>query len=292
MNIDDIKQVCVIGAGTMGSQIAQQCALSGYPVTLTDAMPAALERGIASNRTLLLGRVSKGRMSQTDAAAALARVQPVADLAEAVQDADFVIEAAFEDLAVKRDIFAKLDAAAKPDAILTSNSSTIVISKIVEGTLRDASRAANLHFFHPVLVMKLVEVGKGPATSDATAQTCMEFGRRIGKEPVLIEKEIYGFIVNYVLMYLSRAAFDLYTNGYASYEDIDKALKLGLNHPMGPFELADFSGVDIMYGAMRQRYLETGDPADKPPAFLEEMIREGHLGRKTGQGFYEYPPKA
>ncbi len=291
MRIEDIQEVCVIGAGTMGSQIALQCALHGYSVALTDALPVALERGIASNRSVLETRVSKGRLSQAEAEAALARVHPIVDLAEAARSADFVIEAAFENLAVKREIFATLDAVAKPEAILTSNSSTIVISKLVEGTLRDATRAANLHFFHPVLVMKLVEVGKGPATSDATAQVCMEFGRHIGKEPVLVEKEIYGFIVNYVLMHLTRAAFTLYEGGYASFEDIDKALKLGLNHPMGPFELADFSGVDILYGAMQQRYAETGDPTDRPPEFLEEMIRAQQLGRKTGRGFYEYPPK-
>ena len=291
MQIDDIKQVCVIGAGTMGSQIALQCALSGYEVNLTDALAPALARGMASNEALVHQRVGKGRITQAAGDAALARLHAVADVAVAAGAADFVIEAAFEDLAVKRDLFTTLDGACRPDAILTSNSSTIVISKIVEGTLRDASRAANFHFFHPATVMKLVEVGKGPATSEATAQTCMDFARKIGKEPVLVEKEVYGFIVNYILGGLSRAAFQLYEGGYATIEDIDKSLKLGLGHPMGPFELADFSGVDITYNAMLQRYAETGDPADKPPAILETMVREGRLGRKTGRGFYDYTPK-
>ncbi len=292
MNTDDIQQVCVIGAGTMGSQIALQCALSGYAVNLTDAAAGALERGMASNRTLVGQRVSKGRITQETGEAALGRLLPIADLAEAVREADFVIEAAFEDLLVKREIFARLDEASKPDAILTSNSSTLVISKIVDGVLTDPARAANFHFFHPATVMKLVEVGKGPATSDATAQVCMDFARRIGKEPVLVQKEIHGFIVNYVLGALTRAAMDLYQGGYASYADIDKALKLGLNHPMGPFELADFSGVDILYHAMAERYRETGDPADQPPAFIIEMINEGRLGRKSGKGFYDYAPKS
>jgi 3-hydroxybutyryl-CoA dehydrogenase len=270
MQADDIKRVCVIGAGTMGSQIALQCALSGFAVNLTDAVAPALERGMESNRALVGQRVSKGRITQEAGDAALARLHAVGGVAEA----------------------ATLDGACKPDAILTSNSSTIVISKIVDGTLRDPSRAANFHFFHPATVMKLVEVGKGPATSDATAQTCMDFARKIGKEPVLVEKEVYGFIVNYILGGLSRAAFQLYEGGYATIEDIDKSLKLGLGHPMGPFELADFSGVDITYNAMLQRYHETGDPADKPPAFIEAMVREGRLGRKTGRGFYDYTPKA
>jgi 3-hydroxybutyryl-CoA dehydrogenase len=291
MNASDIRRICVIGAGTMGSQIALQCALSGIETTLNDADAAALERGAANDRALVAQRIGKGRITAEEGERALALLRPVADLAEAAGDADFVIEAIFEDLNAKRAIFTVLNDIAKPDAILTSNSSTIVISAIVAGTLDDPSRAANFHFFHPATVMKLVEVGKGPETSDATAETAMELARRIGKEPVLLQREIHGFIVNYVLGALTRAAFELYQGGYAAYQDIDKALKLGLNHPMGPFELADFSGLDILYGAMLQRYRETGDPADKPPAFLEDLIQQGKLGRKTGSGFYEYPSK-
>ncbi len=291
MNANDIHRICVIGAGTMGSQIALQCALSGFDVTLNDADTAALERGMASDRALVAQRVGKGRITAEEGERALALLHPVADLAEAAGDADFVIEAIFEDLDAKRAIFARLDGIARPEAILTSNSSTIVISAIVAGTLAEPSRAANFHFFHPATIMKLVEVGKGPQTSDETVETAMDLVRRIGKEPVLIQREIHGFIVNYVLGALTRAAFELYAGGYASFADIDKALKLGLNHPMGPFELADFSGLDILYGAMMQRYRETGDPASKPPAFLEDLIRQGRLGRKTGGGFYDYPPK-
>lgn len=291
MKIEDIKQICVVGAGTMGSQIAQQCALYGYPVNLTDANPEMLQKGVQSNRTQLQNRVAKGKLSQSDADAALARVKPVASLEEAAGKADFVIEAVYEDLNTKRQLFAQLDKICPPHTILASNSSTIVISQIVDDNIARKDKAVNMHFFHPVLVMKLVEVVKGPDSSDEAAELTMELSRRIGKEPVLMHKEIYGFIVNYVLMALTRAANELYAGGYASYQDIDKALKLGLNHPMGPFELADFSGVDIGYYAMVQRFKETGDPADKPPAFLEEMIKEGRLGRKTGKGFYDYTSK-
>ena len=288
MTVDDIKQICVVGAGTMGSQIAQQCALFGYAVNLTDASQEVLKRGMESNRSLLQNRVSKGKMSQEEADAALGRVTPVANLEEAAKQADFVIEAVYEDLEVKRKLFAQLDQICPPHTILASNSSTIIISKIVNDNIARKDKAVNMHFFHPVLVMRLVEVVKGPESSDESAEITMELVRRIGREPVLMQKEIYGFIVNYVLMSLTRAAMYLYQEGYATYEDIDKALKLGLNHPMGPFELSDFSGVDIMHYSMLQRYKETGDPQDQPPAFLEEMIKEGHLGRKTGKGFYEY----
>jgi 3-hydroxybutyryl-CoA dehydrogenase len=288
MNVDDIKLICVVGAGTMGSQIAQQCALHGYTVNLNDTTEALIQKGIASNRVQLQNRVNKGKMNQEEMDAALARVKPVASLEEAAGQADFVIEAIYENLDAKRELFARLDKICPLPTILASNSSTIVISKIAEDNIVRLDKALNMHFFHPVLVMKLVEVVKGPETSDEAAQITMELSRRIGKEPVLMQKEIYGFIVNYVLMALSRAAMHLYEGGYASYEDIDKALKLGLNHPMGAFELADFSGVDIMYNAMLQRFKETGNPEDQPPTFLEEMVKEGRLGRKTGKGFYDY----
>jgi 3-hydroxybutyryl-CoA dehydrogenase len=291
MDIDDIKQICVVGAGTMGSQIAQQCALYGYNVNLTDANEEMLQKGIASNRTQLQIRVDKGRLTQEEADAALARVKPVVSLEEAAGQADFVIEAVYEELAVKREVFARLDKICPPHTILASNSSTLVISKIVNDNIARKDKAVNMHFFHPVLVMKLVEVVKGPDSSQESADLTMELARRIGKEPVLMNKEINGFIVNYILGALSRAATYLYVEGYASYQDIDKALKLGLNHPMGPFELADFSGVDVGYKAAMERYKESGNPADKPPAHLEQMIKEGRLGRKTGRGYYDYTNK-
>jgi 3-hydroxybutyryl-CoA dehydrogenase len=287
LTIDMVKRICVVGSGTMGSQIAQQCALSGYEVSLTDAIEPALQKAKESNRALLQNRVSKGRMSQEQADAALNRVSYTTDLEQAASNADFVIEAIFEDLDVKHELFKKLDKICPPHAILASNSSTIVISKIAE-VIERKDKACNMHFFHPVLVMQLVEVVKGPDTSDETVQVTMELSRRIGKEPVLMQKEVFGFIVNYILAHMMDAAMYLYKEGYASFEDIDKAMKLGCNHPMGPFELADFSGLDVWNFVMLQRFKESGDPRHQPPAFLDEMVKEGKVGRKAGRGFYEY----
>ncbi len=287
LTIDGVKQICVIGAGTMGAQIAQVAALGGYNVNLTDANQTALERGIENNHNQLQNRVRKGKLTQQQADAAFERVRPMTSLEEAAGRADFVIEAVYEDLAVKQDIFHRLDAICPEHTILASNSSSFVISKIAADIVRK-DKACNMHFFHPALVMQLVEVVRSPDTSDETVEVAAELGRRFGKEVVVMQKEIFGFIVNNILFHEMDAAMSLYEGGYASVEDIDKAMRLGLNHPMGPFELADFSGVDVVHFVKQQRYLETGDPRDKPPTFLDEMVKEGRLGRKTGRGFYDY----
>lgn len=288
MSIDDIHTICVVGAGTMGSQIAQQFALHGYSVLLTDTDRGQLERALASNRGHLQRRVDKGKLSPDDMQSALARVQAESDLGNAASQADFVIEAVVEDLDVKRAVFAVLDRLAPQHAILGTNSSTIGISQIVEGMTRP-DRCLNMHFFHPVLVMRLVEVMRGPLTSPDSIDITMELARRIDREPVLIQREVYGLLVNRILGAIKREAFWLAEEGYATPEDIDRAVKLGLNHPMGPFELSDFSGLDVFYYAALQRYRETGDEADMPPRILEEKVQAGNLGRKTGKGFYEYP---
>lgn len=287
MKVEDIKRIAVIGSGTMGSQIAQQCALHGYDVVLNDVSEDLLARGIASNRAILARRVSKGTMTQQDMDAALERVRPVVDFGEAVGQADFVIEAVFENLEVKREVFARLDATCPPHTILATNSSSIVISLIVEAIQRK-DKACNLHFFHPVLVMELVEVVKGQWTSEETAQAAYQLCERIGRTPIMIRKEINGFVVNRILRKLSTEAMWLAENGYAAPQDIDKAVKLGLHHPMGPFELADFSGLDITYSARMQRFRETGLEEDRPPKILEDLVKAGNFGRKTGKGFYEY----
>ncbi|HEX6351177.1 MAG TPA: 3-hydroxyacyl-CoA dehydrogenase family protein [Candidatus Dormibacteraeota bacterium] len=283
----EVRRVVVVGAGTMGSQIALQTAYSGrYDVTLVDADAAQLERARAQNQKLVARGVEKGRLTQEQADAALACIQTTANLGEAAARADVVIEAVFENLDVKRRVFEELERSAPRDAVLASNSSTIAISRLAEVTSRP-DKCCNMHFFHPVTVMQLCEVVRGPKTSDETVATAMDFVRSIDRVPVLINKEVHGFIVNRILFAAAEEAMRLLEGGYASAEDIDTAVKKGLNWPMGPFELLDFSGLDIFYGALEDRArLEGGRGA---PKVLKEKIHQGHLGRKTGRGFFEYP---
>src|SRR5881227_186886 len=249
----ELKRVVVVGAGTMGSQIALQTALGGrHDVTLVDTVPGQLERARAQNRKLADRSVEKGRMTRERADAALGRIQESNDIESAAPNADLVIEAVIEDFDVKRGVFEALGRHARPDAILASNSSTIAISHLAEVTGRP-DRCCNLHFFHPVTVMQLCEVVRGPQTSDATIEAAMEFVRGIGRIPVLLNKEVWGFIVNRILFAASEEALRLYEGGYATFGDIDTAVKKGLNWPMGPFELMDFSGLDIYVGAMEDR---------------------------------------
>jgi 3-hydroxybutyryl-CoA dehydrogenase len=271
----------------MGAQIAQQAALGGYDVWLTDIGEEQLEKAVESNRRLVLRRVDKAQMTAEEATEAVNRVRTSTSLEEAAGQADFVFEAIVEKLGLKRDVFARLDAVVQGRTILATNSSTIPISRLADATQRP-DRCVNTHFFHPVLVMQLCEVGRGPQTSDETIETTMELVRRIGRTPVLLEKEIDGFIVNRILHAASQEAMRLYEGGYADFVDIDLAVEKGLNWPMGPFKLADFSGVDIGYNARRERFEASGDEHDRPAEFLRRMVEAGRHGRKTGQGFYDY----
>ena len=282
----ELKRVLVVGAGTMGSQIALQTALSGrYHVTLVDSAPGQLERASAHNRRLLDRSVEKGRLTEAGAADALARIQNANDLASVAGTADLVIEAVIEDFDAKKSVFESLGKHAKKDAILASNSSTIAISRLAGFTGRP-DLCCNMHFFHPVTVMQLCEVVRGPDTSDVTVTTAMEFVRSIDRTPVLLQKEIWGFIVNRILFAASEEAMSLLEGGYASAEDIDIAVQKGLNWPMGPFHLLDFSGLDIFYGAMKDRHRQ-GEGRDAP-ALLRNLVEAGNLGRKSGKGFFEY----
>ena len=279
--------LAVVGAGSMGAQIAQQAALNGVDVALQDTSAEQLAKAAESNRGHVMRRVEKGRLAQADADAALSRVRNTTDLGDAVRNADVVIEAVFENLDVKREIFAALDRLAPADAVLASNSSTMGISKIAGATSRPES-CVNMHFFYPVLVMDLVEVVRGPETSDGTVERALAMARAMGRTPVLINHEIDGFIVNRILHAATQEAYRLMDAGVATFEDIDIAVEKGLNWPMGPFRLGDFSGLDVTYNARLHMYRTTGDERFRPSPQLEAKVKAGRLGRKTGEGWYKY----
>jgi len=283
----EIKNICVVGAGNMGHQIALCGAISGYKVKCTDVNDEILRAAAGFANTYLPERVAKGKLSEEAAKTARENISFTADLEEAAADADLVIEAATEKLDLKRSIFAQLDRICPAPAILATNSSYIVSSKIADSTKRPA-KVCNMHFFNPALVMKLVEVVKGPHVADETVETLMDVARKMGKMPVLLHKEIYGFLVNRILAAQKREALFLYDLGVASSEDIDTAVVNALGHPMGPFRLMDLTGIDLTYHVSMERYRETGDPAEKPSPVVVEKYVKKEWGRKTGKGFYDY----
>ena len=280
-------RLAVIGAGSMGAQIAQQAALCGVDVVLHDTSAEQLEKARSSNRGHLMRRVEKGKLAADVAEKAMSGVHVSTELSDAVSRADFIIEAVFEDLDLKRSIFAELDRVAPSGAVLASNSSTMGISKIADATSRP-ERCVNMHFFYPVLVMDLVEVVRGPQTSEETVERAMSAAREMGRTPVLINKEIDGFIVNRILHAATQEAYRLLDAGVAGFEDIDTAVEKGLNWPMGPFRLGDFSGLDVTYNARLHMYRTTGEERFRPSPQLEAKVKNGKLGRKTGEGWYSY----
>jgi len=282
-----VTKLAVVGAGSMGAQIAQQAALHGVEVRLQDMSTEQLQRAVDSNRGHLMRRVEKGKLDQDHAEAALSRVRTTDNLAEAVADAEFVIEAVFEDLTLKRAVFAELDQAAPEEAVLASNSSTMGISKIADVVARP-ERCVNMHFFFPVLVMDLVEVVRGPHTSEETVHSAMAMAKQMGRTAVLINKEVDGFIVNRILHAATQEAYRLFDAGVAGFEDIDIAVEKGLNWPMGPFRLGDFSGLDVTYNARLHMYRTTGEERFRPSPQLEAKVKAGKLGRKTKEGWYTY----
>ena len=290
MSVNEIKKICVVGAGNMGHQISLLSAIHGYKTTCTDVIPDVLKKAEKFADTYLPGRVEKGKLTQEEADGARKNISFTLDLKEAVKDADFVIEAAVEVLDVKRKIFADLDRLAPSHAILATNSSAIVSSRIADATQRP-SKVINLHFFNPALVMQLVEVVRGPHVSDETAQTSMDLCTRLGKVPVLIKKEVEGFLLNRIFLAIYREALWMLEMGVATAEDIDKACVFGAGHPMGPFRLLDLTGIDLYYTMSMERFRKTGDRVDLPYPSIVEKYVQGCYGEKAGKGWYDYSKK-
>jgi 3-hydroxybutyryl-CoA dehydrogenase len=281
----NIKRIGVIGAGTMGNGIAQVFAQAGFEVRLVDAAPGALDRARATIEKSLAKLVERGRLSATDRDESLARLSTGVNL-DALTDVDYVVEAIFEVEQAKRELFARLDQLTRPDVILSSNTSSISITTLGAATNR-ADKVLGMHFMNPVPLMSLVELIRGQATSAQTMMTAAELCIRLNKTAV--EAADYpGFIANRVLMPMINEAIYAVMEGIGTVESIDTVMKLGMNHPMGPLTLADFIGLDVCLAIMNVLHDGLGDPKYRPCPLLRRMVAAGHLGRKSGHGFYRY----
>lgn len=283
-----MKNVTVIGSGTMGNGIAHVFAQFGHQVTLVDISQAALEKGLATIRKNFERQVSKGSLTAEDMELALARITPTTQLAEGVSGADLVVEAATEQLNLKLDIFRQIDAAAPAHAILATNTSSISITRIAAVTQRP-SKVIGMHFMNPVPVMKLVEVINGYATAKDVTEIVVTLSRNLGKVPVVVN-DYPGFVANRILMPMINEAIITLFEGVAGVEEIDTVMKLGMAHPMGPLQLADFIGLDVCLAILHVLHDGFGNPKYAPCPLLVNMVTAGKLGAKTGEGFYVYTP--
>jgi 3-hydroxybutyryl-CoA dehydrogenase len=281
-----VQQVAVVGAGLMGAGIAQVSAAAGYAVVLRDVTPEALERRLGSIRGSYAKFVEKGRMAADDADAALARITTTTDL-DAVGTADIVVEAVFEKLDIKSEVFRTLDSICKHNAVLASNTSAIPITSIAAVTQRPES-VVGTHFFSPVPMMRLCELVRGYKTSDETLAAARAYAEGVGKTVIVVNRDVAGFVTTRLITALSMEAIRLLESGVASAEDIDVACRLGFGHAMGPLETADLTGVDIMLNATSNVYADTQDERFAPPELLRRMVAAGDLGRKSGRGFYDH----
>jgi 3-hydroxybutyryl-CoA dehydrogenase len=280
------KKLAVIGSGLMGSGITQVAAQAGYEVVLRDVTEAALNRGLAGIAASYEKFVGKGQLSSADAEAALKRIATTTDL-EAAADADIVVEAVFEKIEVKHEVFRELDRICHDGAVLATNTSAIPITQIAAVTQRPES-VVGTHFFSPVPMMKLCELVRGYKTSDATLATARAFAEEVGKTCIVVNRDVAGFVTTRLISALVVEAVKLYESGIASAEDIDTACRLGFGHAMGPLATTDLTGVDILRNATLNIYAETHDEKFAPPEILNRMVTAGDLGRKTGQGFHTY----
>lgn len=281
----DIQTVGVVGAGTMGNGIAQTFAVGGYSVVMSDVKEDYARRGLETIRRSLDRLVSREKMGAGDRDAALGRITTTTTM-DAFADSDLIVEAALEKVELKQKLFADLDQICKKDAILTSNTSSISLTKIAAATKRPG-QVIGMHFFNPVPVMKLVEIIRALQTEDETCTTIETVSRRIGKTPHVV-KDSYGFVVNRVLVPMINEGINCLYEGLTQPEDIDNAMKLGANHPMGPLALADLIGLDVVLDIMDTLYEGFDDPKYRPSPLLKQMVDAGYLGRKTGRGFYSY----
>jgi len=279
-------RLAVIGAGLMGSGIAQVAAQAGWSVVLRDLDDAATGRGLAGIEKSLGKFASKGTISEADAADALGRITTTTDL-DAAADADVVVEAVFEQLEVKQEVFRALDGICKDGAVLATNTSAIPVTQIAAATGRPEA-VVGTHFFSPVPMMKLCELVRGYATSDETLATAKEFAEEIGKTTIVVNRDVAGFVTTRLISALVVEAVKLVESGVATAEDIDIACRLGFGHPMGPLATTDLTGVDVLLHATRNIYTDTADEKFFPPELLQRMVVAGDLGRKTGKGFYSY----
>ena len=283
-----MKNITVIGSGTMGNGIAHVFAQYGFEVTLVDVVSEALDKALVTIGNNLDRQVKKGALTEDDKAATLRRIHPMTDLQNGVAGADLVVEAATENVGLKLKIFSDLDRMAPPHAILATNTSSISITRIAAATRRPA-QVIGMHFMNPVPVMKLVEVIRGYATSDAVCQTVMSLSRQMEKAPVEVN-DYPGFVANRILMpMINEAVYTLY-EGVSGVEEIDTVMKLGMAHPMGPLQLADFIGLDVCLSILNVLHEGFGNPKYAPCPLLVNMVAAGKLGAKTGEGFYAYTP--